>query len=335
VPVREGEEVDAINVSLQRGRTVHVRGTIIGADGSPTMRGSLNLMPSQRSQSAVAMSAGARRMPDGTFEFPNIPPGEYVIQAYTGRRNAWTEGEFGALLVNVADTDVDNLVLQMSNGRQVSGRLRFEASDPAKVPPLSQIEVVAVPVDLDFSPPNNWSTADIHQDGTFAMAGMSGGRRLQVTKTPPGWALKEIRAFGADVTDRPLAFGTPTSPFPIVEVVLTDRLRILSGRVLGDDGRPIAAAAVIAFSIDRDRWYDKSRFLKIARTSEDGTYAIEGLAFGNYYAIAVTELPAEGPDAWQAPSFLEASVRRASSVIVREGERTTLDLRAVRSPVAP
>jgi len=40
-------------------------------------------------------------------------------------------------------------------------------------------------------------------------------------------------------------------------------------------------------------------------------------------------LPPDGADAWQDPAFLETAARRASSVTVREGERTILDLRRV------
>ena len=58
------------------------------------------LMPSARSAAAI-LPVGARIAPDGGFEFVNVTPGVYVIQAYRGRSKSWIEGEFGALPVTV------------------------------------------------------------------------------------------------------------------------------------------------------------------------------------------------------------------------------------------
>jgi len=135
VTLGDGDEVGAIDVALERTRTAHVRGRIIGADGLPSMGGSVTLRPSSRSQSVVAIPVGAR-LQNGAFEFPNVPRGQYVIQAYLGRSRGFIEGEFGSLLVNVTDRDVSNLVLQMSRGTRatdafVSIRLIHRRSCPS------------------------------------------------------------------------------------------------------------------------------------------------------------------------------------------------------------
>lgn len=328
VTLGDGDEVSAIDVALERTPTAHIRGRIISADGLPSMGGSVTLRPSRRSQSIVAMPVGAR-LQDGAFEFPNVPLGQYVIQAYLGKSRGSIEGEFGSLLVNVTDRDTSNLVLQMSRGTHVAGRLRLDSADPSKKVPFSQIELTAVAVDFDQSPAGNWATAEFQQDGSFELIGLIGPRRLQMTKTPPGLALKEIRVNGIDVTDQPVRFDTAPDVMTGVEVVLTDRVSVLSGRVSGDDGKSAVSAPVVVFSRDRDRWYELSRFERLTRTGEDGTYRFEGLPFGNYYVFAPIELPPDGGDAWQDPAYFETAARRASSVTVREGEQTILDLRRV------
>ncbi len=65
-------------------------------------------------------------MKDGRFEFPNVTPGQYVIQVDRGRRNAATEGEFGTLPVSVDGADITDLVLQTSTGSSITGRVTFE-----------------------------------------------------------------------------------------------------------------------------------------------------------------------------------------------------------------
>jgi hypothetical protein len=216
-----------------------------------------------------------------------------------------------------------------ASGTRATGRLRLDSADPSKKLPFPQIELTAVAVEVDQSPSGSWATAEFQQDGSFELIGLIGPRRLQVTRTPPGLALKEVRVNGIDMTDQPVRFDTSRDGTIGVEGVLTDRVCILSGRVTGDDGKSAVSAPVVVFSRDRDRWYERSRFERLTLTSDDGTYTIEGLPFGTYYAFAPNELPPDGADAWQDPAFLETAARRASSVTVREGERTILDLRRV------
>src|SRR5205807_4388245 len=125
-----------------------------------------------------------------------VAPGQYVIQAYRGRSNRWTEGEFGALSVSLGDAEVADLILQMSSGSSVAGHFLFDTLDTSKQPSPSGIELSPIPVDLDLSPQNNLATANVHPDGSFEIGGISGPRRLQLLRAPPGWALKEIRVNG-------------------------------------------------------------------------------------------------------------------------------------------
>ena len=76
------------------------------------MGGTVRLMPSERSTSVTTVPVGARILPDGRFEFPNVPSGQYVIHADRGRSNSWTEVEFGMLPVAVNGADVTNLLLK-------------------------------------------------------------------------------------------------------------------------------------------------------------------------------------------------------------------------------
>jgi hypothetical protein len=75
VSIGLSENLTAIDFSLSRTRTARVAGRLLNAAGEPTMGGSVTLTPSQRSTSVTSVPVGARILPDGTFEFPNVPPG--------------------------------------------------------------------------------------------------------------------------------------------------------------------------------------------------------------------------------------------------------------------
>jgi hypothetical protein len=109
--------------------------------------------------------------------------------------------------------------------------------------------------------------------------------------------------------------------------VLTDRLNTVSVSVVDDHNRPAPAASVIAFSVDRDRWYPASRFLRLSKSGTDGAVTIAGLPPGSYYAAAVAKLPADGDDAWQDPAYLESLVPPATAFSLGDGQRQTLALK--------
>ena len=159
------------------------------------------------------------------------------------------------------------------------------------------------------------------------MKGINGPRRLELVRMPPEWALKEIRVNGIDATDRVLPFGRINQSLTGVEVVLTDRINTIAGTVADDRGQLAPGSSVIIFSVDRDRWYSSSRFLRIAAAGAGGAFSVAGLPYGSYYAAAADKPPNDGDDAWQDPEFLRSLVTRASSVTLGDGQTVSLNLR--------
>jgi hypothetical protein len=210
----------------------------------------------------------------------------------------------------------------------VSGRISFNTLDRTKIPPPSSIDITAVPFDPDQSPQGGWADANILPDWQFQMAGLNGPRRLIASRIPAGWTLEEIRVGGSDATDRPLPFGRADQSLTDVEIIFSDRVSQLSGAVTDVGNRAVRGAHVIVFAADRDQWFHGSRFLREAITDEQGTYSISGLPFGSYYVTSLAQVSAEGPDAWQDPSFLTSQISRASSLTISEGQRVTRSIRA-------
>ena len=324
VPLDAAQVRDGIDITMAKARTARIAGRVLSAGGEPTNPGSLALVSSVRSSSAVNISIGARLNDDGTFEFPNVPPGQYVIRADRGRSQPWIEGEFGTLPVILDGADATDLVVQTAAGSSISGRLIFNGRDSSKLPSPGAFELRPLPVDFDLAP-QSVATANIHSDWTFEMSGINGPRRLQVTRLPPGWALQEITVRGIDVTDRPLPFGQRDQSLAGVEVRLIDRVSALKGAVVDGDGHRAARATVIVFATDRSRWYPMSRFMGTVLADADGAFTMTGLPFGSYYAVALTRLTISGDD-WQDPSFLETLVPRAASASVSETETRTIRL---------
>jgi len=326
VSMKLTQETSGIDFALSRAPTARIAGTLLNAAGEPATGGSVRLMPSLRSTTVTTVPAGARILPDGRFEFPNVTPGQYIIQVDRGRRNSSTEGEFGVLPVAVEDRDVTGLFVQTSAGSSIAGSVTFESALGAKAPRPDQIEITPVPTDPELAPmaPAN---ADIRRDWSFVINGVNGPRRLQVRRAPAEWTLKEIRIHGTDVTDRPLMFGTTDQSLAEVEVVLTDRITQVSGSIVDDHTKPAPGALLIVFPTDRDRWYPASRFLRRTIVNFDGTFRLAGLPAGSYYAAAVAKLPPDGDEAWLEPAYLESLVPRATDFSLGEGQKQSLTLK--------
>ena len=319
-----GSELGGLDFSLIGTPTARITGTTFDSTGQPTTQLRLSLV----SRAGVGTALEARIGVDGTFEFQNVPPGQYILKADSGRTNTYTEGEFAALPVSVGQTDIRDLRLQATSGSTITGRFVFDRSVRTSDPPPTAVRIAAVPEDFDFAP-DATASAQANAEGVFQLRGVNGRRRLEVTRVPPRYMVKAILINGRDATDDVTAFGRASQSVDDVEVVLTDRVTQLTGAV--EDGRARAGAGVhvLVFSADRARWYPSSRHLQHQVTAAAGTADFTGIPAGSFFAVALRELPA-GDDAWQDPAFLEAIRPMATGISIGDSQAETVVLRLPR-----
>jgi hypothetical protein len=328
VRVGTGQDVTGIDFSLARMKSLRVAGHAFDAAGDP-ISGGIALMPSQRSGSNTEVQMGARIDPGGAFEFPNVPPGDYVLQVVHGRSSG-NEGEFAYEFVTLTDRDVTDLEIQSSSGSTLTGHITSDGGDGLK---LDGIELSAIPTDLDRAPRFGGppARAQVAPDGSFELQGISGPRRLQVARMPPGWTTKTILVHGVDVTDQPQSFGREDQSADDIEVMLTSHVTRIAGSISGigslTGSVSPADVAVLAFGTDRDTWYQGSRYRRRVAPAATGTFAIEGLPPGDYFVVA-SEAP-QDPGEWTDPGVLEKLAASATRVRLADGEQLSLSLRPV------
>jgi Carboxypeptidase regulatory-like domain len=251
VIVGRAQEILSVDFPIARVKTARVSGLAVDSNGV-AITGGIALMPSRRSGAVVTLQMGAKIGRDGQFEFPNVAPGECVLQASRHRSSGWNEGESSSQFVTVTGVDVSDLVIRTSTGSTLSGHVVLEAGGTFTP---GQIELLAVPVDSDLSPQigGGPARATPDEDSEFRLAGLSGPRRLRVTRVPPGWTLRAILLNGVDVTDTPLPFGKADQSLADMEVVLSQRVTSVTGRATAR-GRGVVAS-ILVFSSDRQAWY--------------------------------------------------------------------------------
>ena len=252
-----------------------------------------------------------------------------------GRPTLAAEGEFAAQYVAVNGTDIDDLVIRTSPGSTISGRVTFEGGDP---PRPGEIGLTPAPVDPDSNPRFNDLSqfgagppgcAEIHDDWTFEIAGISGSRRLRLTNPPAGWALKAIYLNGAEVTDQVFTFGMKDQSLRDLQVVLTSQITAVEGTASDAQGRPTRDCLVVIFAADRELRSYQSRFLDHSVCQRDGSFIIRRLPPGDYLMAAIGRRSDEGADEWQDPQLLDAIAPRAMRVTLTEGQKLATSLKLI------
>jgi hypothetical protein len=328
VTVGPSEQIDDIHITLARVATARVSGTLVDSVGKP-LRARILISRSQRSGGVTEEPSSTNSGADGRFEIRNVPTGEYVLQASTGGDvNRGQEGEFVSRFVTVNGSDVTDVRLQTSIGSRVEGRIVFEGGGTADP---TGVTVNTLPSDFDRASlvgPSGRATG--RRDGTFVLNGLNGPRRLRLVRAPASWRLKAIYANGRDVTDEPLSFGTKDESLQDVEIVLTNTVCGVAGRVTDARGQTVADYTVVVFAINADRWYQGSRFFTFTRPKMDGTFAVADLPPAEYYVAAVDRLQGtEGSGEWQDPAFLESIAPRAMRVTLAEGQMAAVAPRLI------
>lgn len=86
---------------------------------------------------------------------------------------------------------------------------------------------------------------------------------------------------------------------------------------------------VVVFSSDPTKWTDRSRFVQLARPTQQGRFDVRGLPPEDYLVVA---LPSVDGFEWQDPDCLQRLRAQATTVALMEGESRALELKLQKRP---
>ena len=312
VAVRIGEET-SVHFPLVRARLARVSGVVVDPLGKPANGARVSLGAAMPGVYVNSATAG----PDGRFTITEVPPGDYWLAASFEAFDAAGDA------LTVAGGDVSDLRIAVGPGTSLSGRVVFEGAAPPSSAMASfrvLLAYVGQSTPSGVRPGQRVAAADT--DGRFGFAGLSG--RLIVDMTPPeGWMLKSVVVGGRDITNSVLDLRDRDAVTNVV-ITVTNRVTAMTGHVTDPGGQSAREYVVVAVPADD---YDApvvTRRIRVFRPSADGTFAMRGMMPGRYLAVAVEALE-EGRQ--YAPEFQQRVHRFGQEFTVREGERSTFNLR--------
>jgi len=264
------------------------------------------------------MAQGTSVRPDGTFEFPSIPPGSYNLIATANSGNL---PHTAMLPVDVGSANVEGLSLTINPGVTVSGHIRVdgETTDPM---PRFQIHLNSWTPGAAFNPPQP-AHADASDNFSFDEVNPQ-HFEVSVAPLPGSLYLKSIRAGNADVLDSglDLTAGGGAS----LDVVIGVNAPQVSGTVQDSTTQqPAIAATVVLIPQEKER-REVSLYYRTASTDQKGNFTLGRVNPGEYKIYAWEDVE---NGAWFDPDFVNPVESKGSPVSVREGNPVSVQLTTI------
>ena len=315
-----GQEMFGVDFELLVVEPLTISGIVTGPTGEPVEGAQIVTFPSGPIVSSLISPQPVAG--DGRFVLTDVAPGAYVLHALHARHPT-------VMHTVLVDDDLTDVELVFREATRLNGRIVRDGGGPVPFDPRRLRVALAQPLraipsirpGLSISP-----RGGARPDGTFSVD-VVGPTQLQISNLPDGWMLKMVRLNGVDITDEVVDFGNGARRD--LEVVLTDQVAHVAGRVTDRRGSPVARYTVVVFPPEPDR-RGSPRYVQGVGPDHDGEYHVQGLPAGDYLAVAVDALP---QNAWFDPRVLEQLWSRATSFRLGDGEYQTLNLQLSTTPI--
>jgi hypothetical protein len=260
-------------VSTSNPTPVRVRGHVTGLDEASFARGPVN---ATLSSGTYFISLNVAVGTDGTFEFPNVFPGSYVLRAIGPSVLSSPN-----LTVTVTNADVGNLEITVPRLKDITGHLVIEGGGPY---PLLAIPLSSLPTAVG-APGGSGTLPTIRPgpDGTFHIGLPAGEIRIaSFVGLPPGYTVKSVTYGSADLLKTPMKIAaTDTLELQIVLVNSATPVKV-SGRIEGVILNTLAKTSVRVTMTNPS-------FTLTVDVRPDGTFEFSKVYPGNYRVLAETD----------------------------------------------
>lgn len=275
VELPANRDAAGLTIALRKTRVVHIRGQVLDTSREPT-DAELALIPLD---TADTSQTARTRVDNGVFQFDNVLPGRYLVQAYpigSGQIRQWIAQD----TLTVTRQDLNDVVLRFETAARVSGTV-VKADPEGKTYPAGLTATQRITLQAVGRPEIGSLSANADSEGRFTIAGV-----------PPGpyriWVggshyVKSALVDGQDMTSG--TFQLTPGGNSTASIVLSEHGGEIRGAVLDRSKNPAINVRVSAWAPGRAPDGSADIF-HTATTSADGTFWIPHLPPGRYSVLA-------------------------------------------------
>jgi hypothetical protein len=253
----------------------------------------------------VILTAGNR-----SFEINGVPPGSYLVQAYTPD---FLPSDYGEAAISISDHDVAKVQVTLNPAVDVRGRIEFTGARH----PERYAFVLAEP--LNLYPPLRVAPAPkamMAPDGTFLLRNLLPGQYQLSVRLAPDSYLESIMAGSTDVQQNGFTVG-PGRP-PELKITIHKGGGSIEGSLEG-----FGSSGVVPVLFVQNHGTARTTSLVNAN---GGRFLAFGLAPGDYMLYA---LPASEPIEYKNSEVLNRLSAFAVRVTVRDGTKEFVTLKCI------
>jgi Carboxypeptidase regulatory-like domain len=335
--IEVGSDVETlVDMQVRRSGPNHrVRGRIVDGTGSGWPTNPLIILSDGSRDGTVAYTT--ERTIDratGLFELEDVPAGDYTLHV-TGDPTGTGIDRFltvlepaGVAQIHVVDKDLEGVVVTLTRGVAVNGRILVEGEPASIIPNLQQMMLGVRPFKRAAPYYRAPLAAPAASDGTFRVAGLreDAEYRAFLIGIPPGSGLylKSIRFNGDDVLSKPLKFsGSAAGGF---EVVLGTRgLGQIAGNVRDSKSQAVPGALVVAVPVERGQITD----YRTTYADQNGRYTLGDITPADYQLFSWESIE---DGAFYDPDFLQQYEGQGRAIHVEKSSSQNVDVLAIPAP---
>ena len=250
----------------------------------------------------------------GNFEMRNIVPGSYALQANAGTVTARAP-------VEVVNSDVTNIALDLSGGVDIAGKVQIEGGGALPSAPVRiQLRPIVKGASnfVGFAP----AAQAMPADGTFKIERVLAGEYRAAVPQIAGHYVKELRFDRNDALNSPIEVRQSGTP-PVFEVLISPNVAQIEGVVTDERNQPEAGVQVVLVP-DKNR--DRPELFKAGVTDQAGRYTMKDIAPGDYKLFAWEALDSFG---YFDPDLLKQYDARGKPIHVEELGKLKVDTKVI------
>jgi hypothetical protein len=353
--VKPGADIDGIDLRLGRQELYRMRGRVIDSrTGQPPSSIRVSLFFRSDSGGERVDSNSNYRTSDGTFEFRGLIPGSYwvIAEVFTPSRLAESVPPAAAVPrlipvafqtgqttppqpaaaplaksivpVDLGASDVEGILIAMTPGVSVSGRLRIEGQAPStQAADLERMQIyLSARNELSSKfvkvPPPKATDAE----WTFGIDGVTPGEyAAHVIDLPPGFYLKEASLGGSDGLHTFVQITA--SEAGTLNFVISPHAATVQGVVTDERLAPVPGSQVVLVP-DRNR--DRAGFYRAVTSDTNGRFSFPNVIPGDYRIFAWESIE---PNAYFDPGLLKNVEAKGERLHLDESARHSVDVRVI------